>query len=57
MLNHQGISLICDGIASLAVNAKSVGRIEALYNSVKPVGLFSYAAEVEKAGRFVLHWY
>nr|CAB3267631.1 Down syndrome critical region protein 3 homolog [Phallusia mammillata] len=50
-LVHQGISLTCDGVVALTLSAKNVGRIEALYNSVKPVYMFSYATEAEKSGK------
>ncbi|XP_076803915.1 vacuolar protein sorting-associated protein 26C-like isoform X2 [Clavelina lepadiformis] len=50
-LPHQGISVSVEGVASLTLSAKSVGRLEALYNSVKPVTLFSYASDVAGPGK------
>ncbi|CAK8697027.1 unnamed protein product [Clavelina lepadiformis] len=52
-LPHQGISVSVEGVASLTLSAKSVGRLEALYNSVKPVTLFSYASDVAGPGKYV----
>ncbi|KAL8573900.1 Vacuolar protein sorting-associated protein 26C [Nucella lapillus] len=48
---HQGITLIVEGVVNLQLSAKSVGVFEAFYNSVKPIQLLHYPLEVAKAGR------
>ena len=53
-LAHQGISITAEGIASLTLSAKSVGRLEALYNTVKPITLFSYTSEIATQSKLVL---
>ena len=50
-MTHQGITLRIEGAAKLQLSAKSVGLIEAIYNSVKPYTLLEYNIEVASAGR------
>lgn len=48
---HQGIKLSLEGIVNLQLSAKSVGMFEAFYNSIKPIQLMSYSADVARPGR------
>lgn len=50
-LQHEGISLIADGAASLQLSAKSVGLFEAFYSSIKPVQLLSHQQELQPSGK------
>jgi hypothetical protein len=50
-MTHQGITLRIEGAAKLQLSAKSVGLIEAIYNSVKPYTLLEYNIEIASAGR------
>lgn len=52
-LPHQGITMFVEGIVTLTLSSKSVGRLEAMYNSVKPINLFSKTIEVAKPGKCV----
>ena len=36
-LSHNGLSLTVDGTVKLQLSARSVGRFEAFYNSLKPI--------------------
>ncbi|XP_041373081.1 vacuolar protein sorting-associated protein 26C-like isoform X2 [Gigantopelta aegis] len=51
-LQHQGVSLVMEGIVSLQLSSKSVGLFEAFYNSLKPINLLNYNVEVAKPGKF-----
>ena len=35
--SHNGLSLMVDGTVKLQLSARSVGRFEAFYNSLKPI--------------------
>uniref|UniRef100_H2YPC0 Uncharacterized protein n=1 Tax=Ciona savignyi TaxID=51511 RepID=H2YPC0_CIOSA len=48
---HQSISLVAEGIAALTLSAKSVGRLESMYNNMKPVPLFNYSTELARQGK------
>ena len=48
---HQGITLKVEGAAKLQLSAKSVGLIEAIYNSVKPYTLLDYEIPMASAGK------
>ncbi|XP_059138459.1 vacuolar protein sorting-associated protein 26C-like [Physella acuta] len=50
-LQHQGITLIMEGMVNLQLSAKSVGLFEAFYNSLKPIQLLNYTLEVAKPGK------
>lgn len=50
-LQHQGIHLSVEGNVTLTLSSKSVGRLEAMYNSVKPISLLTHASELSKAGK------
>lgn len=50
-LPHQGITLTVEGTVALTLNSKNVGRLEAMYNSVKPLNLFMTTVEVAKTGK------
>ncbi|CAG5131257.1 unnamed protein product [Candidula unifasciata] len=50
-LQHQGISLLTEGMVNMQLSAKSVGVFEAFYNSLKPIQLLSYTLEVAKPGK------
>ena len=50
-LAHQSITVTFEGVVSLTLSAKSVGRIEALYNTVKPITLFSHTAEISSQSK------
>ena len=52
---HQGISIIAEGVASLTLSAKSVGKLEALYNTVKPITLFSHTSELASQSKYVTY--
>ncbi|XP_055865749.1 vacuolar protein sorting-associated protein 26C-like [Biomphalaria glabrata] len=51
-LQHQGITLVMEGMVNLQLSAKSVGLFEAFYNSLKPIQLLHYSLEVAKPGKF-----
>uniref|UniRef100_H2YPB8 Uncharacterized protein n=1 Tax=Ciona savignyi TaxID=51511 RepID=H2YPB8_CIOSA len=40
-----------EGIAALTLSAKSVGRLESMYNNMKPVPLFNYSTELARQGK------
>ncbi|XP_068215359.1 vacuolar protein sorting-associated protein 26C-like [Palaemon carinicauda] len=48
---HDGISLAMEGVASLQLSARSVGLIESIVNSSKPISLVSNVIEVSKSGK------
>ncbi|XP_025100327.1 Down syndrome critical region protein 3 homolog isoform X3 [Pomacea canaliculata] len=50
-VQHQGISLVVEGIVNLQLSAKSVGVFEAFYNSIKPIQVLHYPLEIAKPGR------
>ncbi|XP_031554884.1 vacuolar protein sorting-associated protein 26C-like [Actinia tenebrosa] len=50
-LNHNGIMLFMDGSVNLQLSAKSVGVLEAFYNSLKPIQLVNYSVEIAKPGK------
>ena len=50
-LQHEGISLIADGAASLQLSAKSMGLFEAFYSSIKPVQLLSHQQDLQPSGK------
>jgi hypothetical protein len=50
-LTHQGVCLTVQGSAKLQLSARSVGLIEAVYNSVKPHQLISYDIPIAPAGK------
>lgn len=51
-LQHQGILLTVEGTVSVSLSSKNAGRFEAMYNSVKPLNIFSTTVEVAKSGKF-----
>ncbi|CAH1994885.1 unnamed protein product [Acanthoscelides obtectus] len=48
---HEGITLTMEGSVNLQISSKTVGIIEAFYNSVKPIQLVSVSCEVSGPGR------
>ena len=50
-LQHEGITLVAEGAASLQLSAKSVGLFEAFYSSIKPVQLLLYQQDLQPSGR------
>ena len=50
-LQHEGISLVAEGAASLQLSAKSVGLFEAFYSSIKPVQLLVYQQDLQPSGK------
>jgi hypothetical protein len=50
-MSHQGISLKVEGAAKLQLSARSVGLIEAIYNSVKPYELLQYEIPIAAPGK------
>nr|XP_002122877.1 Down syndrome critical region protein 3 homolog [Ciona intestinalis] len=50
-LAYQSVSLIAEGVAALTLSAKSVGRLESMYNSVKPISLFGHSIELARQGK------
>ncbi|XP_039263943.2 vacuolar protein sorting-associated protein 26C-like [Styela clava] len=52
-LPHQGIMMFVEGVATLTLSSKSVGRLEAMYSSVKPLNVFSHTLEIAKPGKFM----
>jgi len=50
-LSHNGIMLTMEGSVNLQLSAKSVGVLEAFYNSLKPIQLVNYNVEIAKPGK------
>ena len=45
-LSHNGLSLTVDGTVKLQLSARSVGRFEAFYNSLKPIHVLHQQLEL-----------
>lgn len=56
-LQYQGIILVAEANVALTLSAKSVGRLESMYNSVKPINIFMNNTEIAKSGRYVLEYF
>lgn len=50
-MSHQGITLNASGVAKLQLSARSVGLVEAVYNSVKPYDLLATEIEIVPSGK------
>ncbi|KAL2608976.1 hypothetical protein R1flu_027549 [Riccia fluitans] len=50
-LSHQGIRVTAAGTIMLQLSARSVGVFEALYNTVKPIQLWSKTVDISPAGK------
>jgi len=50
-LSHNGITMKMSGTVTLQLSAKSVGLFEAFYNSLKPITILDYDAEIQKSGK------
>ena len=50
-ISHNGLTLTMDGVVKLQLSARSVGRFEAFYNSLKPIQLSHQQLELAKAGK------
>ena len=49
--------MFVEGVATLTLSSKSVGRLEAMYSSVKPLNVFSHTLEIAKPGKYVFLLY
>jgi len=52
LLNHQGLTLNMSGVVTMELSKSSVGRFEALYNSLKPIDIVGYSVELAPDGKF-----
>ncbi|TMW39591.1 hypothetical protein DOY81_015329, partial [Sarcophaga bullata] len=51
-VKHDGITLTLEGVVNLQLsNSKSVGLLDAFYNSVKPIPLFNNVLELSAPGK------
>ncbi|XP_003740502.1 Down syndrome critical region protein 3 homolog [Galendromus occidentalis] len=50
-LKHDGLVIVVDGVVKMDLSPKSVGLLEALVSSVKPIPLTQCSIEVLKAGK------
>lgn len=50
-MTYNSINLTMDGVVKLQLSAKSVGRFEAFYNSLKPIQLVHQQLELAKGGK------
>ena len=50
-LSHNGLSLTVDGTVKLQLSARSVGRFEAFYNSLKPIHVLHQQLELAAPGK------
>ncbi|EDO39946.1 predicted protein [Nematostella vectensis] len=50
-LSHNGMTLFMEGSVNLQLSAKSVGVLEAFYNSLKPIQLVNYTVDILKPGK------
>ena len=50
-LSHNGLSLTVDGTVKLQLNARSVSRFEAFYNSLKPIDVLHQQLELAAPGK------
>lgn len=50
-LSHNGITVNLSGRVTFIMSSKSVGMIESIYNSLKPITLADYTTQVSKSGK------
>ena len=50
-LSHNGLSLTVDGTVKLQLSARSEGRFEAFYNSLKPIHVLHQQLELAAPGK------
>jgi hypothetical protein len=50
-MSHNGVSINLSGRVTFIMSAKSVGMIESIYNSLKPITLADYTTQVCKSGK------
>ena len=50
-LSHNGLTLTADGSVKLQLSARSVGRFEAFYNSLKPIHVLHQQLELVAPGK------
>lgn len=50
-LSHGGISVNLSGRVTFIMSSKSVGMIDSIYNSLKPITLADYTTQVCKSGK------
>ena len=51
-LSHNGLSLTVDGTVKLQLSARSMGRFEAFYNSLKPIHVLHQSWNSPLLGRY-----
>jgi len=50
-LSHNGVSVNLSGRVTFIMSSKSVGMMESIYNSLKPITLADLTTQVSKSGK------